>query len=78
MSALCDEDRRCRGDVGGVRLVVEGYICCLEGVFMAVELHEFGVVGGVLSARLTTDGRRGVDMLKTGTRSRQWCGGVMV
>lgn len=76
MSAICDEDRLCRGDVGGVRVVLNGYICCLEWVFMAVELHEFGVIGGVLKARLTRDGRRGVDIFEGSTRSRQWCGGV--
>lgn len=54
----------CRGDVGGVRREGEGRIGCLEGVFMVVELAEFGVIGGVLKARLAIDGRRGVDIVK--------------
>jgi hypothetical protein len=60
---LFGESRLSRGDVGGVRCDVDWYICCLMGVFMAVELLKFGVGGGVLKARLTRDGRRGVDIV---------------
>jgi len=33
-------------------------------MLVIVELFEIGVIGGVLKARLATDGRRGVDMVK--------------